>query len=58
MEKERVEREMAEKERQRLEKEATDERKREEQRIRDIADAESRIKAEALLKAKEDARIL
>jgi len=58
MEKERVEREMAEKERQRLEKEAAVERKREEQRIRDIADAESRIKAEALLKAKEDARIL
>jgi hypothetical protein len=58
MEKERVEREMAEKERQRLEKEATDERKREEQRIRDIADAESRTKAEVKLKAKEDARIL
>jgi hypothetical protein len=36
---------MAEKERQRLEKEADDERKREEQRIRDIADAELRAKA-------------
>ena len=47
MEKERVEREMAEKERQRLEKEAADERRREEQRIRDISDTELRIKTEA-----------